>query len=109
MHGYLGTVWYRQNVLVPPAPDDRKTYLWVGATDGTAELFVNGQHVPYVNDKDEPRDSFGGYCKPGSFEVTDRIRPGERNQVTLRCTRTFINELGTGGLLGAPVVLYREK
>ena len=30
------------------------------------------------------------------------------NQLALFCTREFLNELGTGGLL-SPVVIYREK
>ncbi len=32
----------------------------------------------------------------------------QQNQITIEGTHTFINELGTGGLLG-PVYLYQEK
>ena len=34
--------------------------------------------------------------------------PYGANGVAILCTRTFLNELGTGGLL-APVVVYRDK
>ena len=42
-----------------------------------------------------------------SFDITGAARQGQ-NQVTILCERTFLNELGTGGLLG-PVVVYRDK
>jgi len=45
---------------------------------------------------------------PLSFDVTAALKPGADNQVTLTSTRAFINELGTGGLLG-PGYLYREN
>ena len=41
-------------------------------------------------------------------DVTAAIKPGADNQITIKGTRTFINELGTGALLG-PVYLYSEK
>ena len=49
-----------------------------------------------------------GYCRPFSFDISAAVNPGGRNQITILCNRKFINELGTGGLLGAPVVLYRD-
>lgn len=33
---------------------------------------------------------------------------GADNQITIVGIRTFLNELGTGGLIG-PVVLYRDR
>ena len=104
-HNYMGSMWYRTSVKLPAVPQDKKAYLWIAATDGRVKVFVNGQHVPYVNAKGDKSDSFSGYCKPASFDVTSTA--GE-NQISLFCTREFINELGTGGLLG-PVVVYREK
>ena len=71
-------------------------------------MFVNGQPVPHRDASGNQADSFSGYCQPVSFDVTAALEPGAENQVTLWCTREFLNELGTGGLL-APVVLYREK
>jgi len=82
--------------------------LWVGATDGACKVFVNGQHAPYVNAKGEKADEANGYCAPFSFEITGALKPNVNNQVTIIGTRNFLNELGTGGLLG-PVILYAEK
>jgi len=52
-------------------------------------------------------DAFSGYCKPARFDVTSATKPGA-NQITILCERTWLNELGTGGLMG-PVIVYREK
>jgi hypothetical protein len=93
---------------VPAVPKGKKVYLWLGSTDGSAKVFVNGQHVPYVDAKAKKSDEANGYCQPFSFDVTSALKPGAKNSVAILCTRTFFNELGTGGLL-APVVLYREK
>jgi hypothetical protein len=105
-HNYFGSMWYRKAVEVPAIPPGRKAWLWLGSTDGTAKVFVNGQAIAYRDDKGEAAEWYG-YCQPVSFEVTDALKPGA-NQISILCTRTVFNELGTGGLL-APVVIYRGK
>lgn len=105
LHNYMGRVWYRTNIDVPRVADGKRVHLWIGATDGSAKLFVNGQHVPFINDQGESVESFRGYAQPGSFDVTEVIRPEQSNQVTLLTHRLFLNELGSGGLM-APAVLY---
>lgn len=101
LHNYLGSVWYRTTVQLPPAAAGKKTYLWLGATDGRVKVFTNGQHVPHVGPKGPPEDTFSGYCQPTSFDISAAVRPGE-NTISLWCTREMVNELGTGGLLAAP-------
>jgi len=105
-----GPMWYRKTVNIAAGPAGKKIYLWISSTDGSAKVFVNGQHVPYVNDKGEKSDVFSGYCQPASFDITAAVKPGAHNQITIIGTRIapVPNELGTGGLLG-PVYLYREK
>jgi len=105
---YYGPVWYRTQVKVPAVPEGKEVYLWVGATDGACKVFINGQHVPYINAEGEKTDAANGYCQPFSFEITGVVKSGASNQVTIIGTRNFINELGTGGLLG-PVVVYAGK
>jgi len=34
--------------------------------------------------------------------------PCRENQITILCDRYWLNELGTGGLMG-PVMIYRER
>lgn len=87
---------------------------WIGSTDGSAKLFVNGQHVKYVmpedtrnNKKGDVIHAFSGCFKTAQWEVTGFVKPGA-NQITILCERIWLNELGTGGLMG-PVILYRNK
>ena len=75
---------------------------------GRAKVLVNGQHVPYVNAKGEQSAEANGYCQPFSFDITSVVKQNANNQVAIIGTRNFLNELGTGGLLG-PVVTYAEK
>jgi hypothetical protein len=107
LHNYMGAVWYRTSVKLPPASPGKKISLWIGSTDGSVKVFVNGKHIPFIDPKGVKADVFTGYCQPASFDITAAVKPGE-NQISLLCTRVFLNELGTGGLLAAPVI-YREK
>jgi hypothetical protein len=107
LHNYMGSAWYRQKIKLPALASGRKVFLWVGATDGRVKVFVNGQHVPHVNDKGEKADSVTGYCQPFSFDITAVAKPEAENQISLYCTREIVNELGTGGLL-APLAIYSE-
>jgi hypothetical protein len=106
--GKSGRMAYRTTQKLPALPAGKKAFLWIGSTDGSAKVFVNGTPIPYVTpDKGEAKDAFDGYCKPAQFDVTAALKAGE-NQFTILCERTNLNELGTGGLIG-PVVLFREK
>ncbi len=134
LHDYMGMLWYRTTIELPPttleenAPSSQvkldavrtsskspRVYLWLAATDGSAKLFVNGKHIPYVKvvkdaEGQETRtveNEFVGYAQPASFDITDAIVSG-RNCIAIQCVRLSQNELGSGGLLG-PVLVYREK
>jgi hypothetical protein len=97
LFSYYGSMWYRAKVSVPALPAGKKVYLWVSAVDDTCQVFVNGRPIGEMKD----------YCKPFAFDITAAVTAGE-NQVTIKGTRSTLNEVGTGGLLG-PVVIYREK
>jgi len=113
-HNTMGRMAYRVKVDLAAGPPGKKAFLWIGSTDGSAKLFVNGTHVRYVvpektrsNEKGAVIDAFSGYCQPATFDVTTAVKPGA-NQITILCERNWLNELGTGGLMG-PVVMFREK
>jgi len=113
-HNTMGHMVYRAQVPLRTLPDGKKAFLWISSTDGTAKVFVNGHHVPYVvpektrsQEKGDVIDAFSGYCKPATFDVTDSVTAGV-NQITIVCERKWLNELGTGGLMG-PLVVFREK
>jgi len=107
MNSY-GTMWYRADVKLPKLTDGKKVYLWISATDGSAKVYVNGKHVKYKTEKGEEKDVADGYTEPFSFDVTEAVKSGESNQITIAGTRLFINELGCGGLL-SPVYFYVEE
>ena len=104
----FGTMWYRQTVKVPKIEPGKKIFLWLAATDGSAKVFVNGQAIPYRNEKGEALEAATGYADPFAFDITQAVKSGAENQITIAGTRIFVNELGTGGLLG-PAYLFHEK
>jgi len=112
--GRSGRMAYRASQKLGVLPAGKKAYLWLGSTDGSAKLFVNGKHVKYTapagpqgHEKGDTRDAFSGYCQPARFDITGALKTGD-NQFTILCDRWHLNELGTGGLMG-PVILYQEK
>ncbi len=108
LHNYMGAMVYRTTVRVPAVPAGKRVTLWLAATDGSAKLFVNGRHVPFVTAAGEEREVFSGYATPASFDVTDALKPGAENRIAFLCRRRGLSELGTGGLLG-PAMLFRER
>jgi hypothetical protein len=109
-HNYFGRVWYRASVKVPAlaAQDGKKTYLWLAGNDGTARVYVNGKHVPYIDAKGVKSDAFSGFVQPVSFDITAALAGADTAQVTVMCDRQGANEIGSGGLIG-PALIYREK
>src|SRR5205085_1057533 len=90
MHNFLGAVWYRTQVELPPVPAGKKIFLWMGATDGRVKVFVNGRHVSFVNDKGGRTESFAGFCQPVSCDITSVIQAGAKNHIAILCTREAI-------------------
>ena len=114
--GRSGRMAYRASQKLAAVPEGKKVFLWIGATDGSAKVFVNGTHIPYIvrnatrhHEAGAKLERFDGYCVPTGtgFDVTTALKEGD-NQFTILCDRHNLNELGTGGLMG-PVVIYREK
>lgn len=108
LQDYYGTVWYRAGVKLPAVPAGKKLYVWVSATDGACQVFVNGQPIAFTDGNGAVKPEADGYCQPFSFDATAMLKPGADNLIAIKTTRHFLNELGTGGLLG-PVLIYREK
>ncbi len=112
--GQSGRMAYRTSQRLGAVPEGKRVFLWIGATDGTARVYVNGKPISYVVPKDtrqnkagDELDRFSGYCSSAQFDITEALQEGD-NQFTILAERVRLNELGTGGLIG-PVVLYREK
>lgn len=101
--GRSGRMAYRVSQKVDAVPEGKRAYLWIGATDGSVKVFVNGTAIRFS----EEREAFNGYCKPAMFDITDALRAGD-NQFSVLADRHHLNELGTGGLMG-PVTIYLDK
>jgi len=104
-HDDFKSIWYRATVDVPPRAPVGKTYLWIGATDGSVKSSSTANTSPTPT-PGQIRDQAEGYCEPSlRRNQVPETRPKEHDR--LLCTRTAFNELGTGGLI-APVVLYTD-
>ncbi|SDA24603.1 LamG-like jellyroll fold domain-containing protein [Sphingomonas sp. NFR15] len=65
--------WYRTEFTLPPGPAKRLTLTFNGV-NYAAQVWVNGVPVGDVT---------GAFIR-GRFDVTDRLRPGERNSIAVR-------------------------
>ncbi len=96
---YKGVAWYRQTVTVPARSRGRRLYLWFGAVDENAKVWVNGKLVGEMSHN---------AWDPFEFEVTDALRCGEPAVVVVKVTNETVDELGTGGIL-RPVMIWAAK
>ncbi|GHV65381.1 beta-glucuronidase [Bacteroidia bacterium] len=62
---YEGTVWFRQKFQYQPS--DKRTFLYFGAVNYDAKVYVNGKKVG---------EHYGGFT-PFNFDVTDKLMAGE--------------------------------
>ncbi len=103
---YFGQTWYRQEIDVPDTHRGRTIHIWFAGVDSTAEVWLNGQFVGANHGGAEfDLNAYGSSFRAFEFDVTDVIRHGEPNIVTVRAYRPGTAELGTGGLIG-PAMFY---
>jgi hypothetical protein len=91
---YLGQMWYRFNVNVPASAAGKRVLLYAPNLETEAWAWVNGKYVghrPY-------RES---YIRPNDMEldVTDALRPGKSNNVSIRVSTSMNRTAVAGGLL----------
>ena len=106
-HNYFGRMWYRTTVDLPAAKAGQRTYLWLGAVDGSAKVYVNGKLIPYTAPDGKKTDVRDGFMTPASWNISGAVKTGA-NQITILSERTGFNEVGTGGIM-APAAVYRER
>ena len=95
--GYEGVGWYRASFRLTAKPPPR-IYLYLGEVAGAYRLFVNGQEVPHSHVQWPRRLTYA--------DVTAALRPGRRNDITLRveAPRPPL-PAGDAGIVRGPVVL----
>ena len=89
-HTYMGHAWYRFDVDIPET--DRPVALYAPAIVNEAWLWVNGEYIGH-------RAYQQPWYRPQPFEadVTQGIKPGETNQITLRVLCNYEN-FGANGI-----------
>ena len=117
-HDYAGVAWYRRSVSVPAAWRGKSVRLRIAGAHRYTTLYVNGRKI----------GEHRGFSAPFAFDVTDAVRPGEENIVSLRIVNPgqiplegpreqkpvhptgMLNYLGNwGGIYGSVEVLATES
>ncbi|MFP4248253.1 MAG: HEAT repeat domain-containing protein [Armatimonadota bacterium] len=80
--GYVGVGWYRREIELPERPEHMAAELLFEGVDESAWVWVNGE---YVGGQDVGP---GGWNRPFRVDVTDRLRWGDVNQITVRAMNT---------------------
>jgi hypothetical protein len=93
---YKGLAWYRQAIDIPADAKDKRVFLWFGAIDEEAKVWLNGKPLGI-----SPRIVF----KPFELDATEAVEPGRPNTLVVCVSNEMLNELGTGGIMG-PVIFY---
>lgn len=89
---YLGLAWYRFDVDIPASADGRNVHLFGPAVISSAWVWVNGEYVgrrPWMNCWYRPQHM--------DIDLGDAIRPGQRNQITIR-VRAESEAWGSNGI-----------
>ena len=92
--GYVGVGWYRRQIELPPRPEHLAAELLFEGVDESAWVWVNGV---FVGGQDIGP---GGWNRPFRVDVTDQLRWGALNQITVRAMNT-----GSAGGIWKPITL----
>jgi len=92
-HPYVGNIWYRLKVDVPTRARGRRVLLYAPTIETEAWCWVNGQYVGH-------RPYREAYVRPAKmeFDVTEVLRPGEINQITIQVSTGLALAQAAAGL-----------
>lgn len=80
--GYVGVGWYRREIELPERPEHVAAELHFEGVDESAWVWVNGV---YVGGQDI---GASGWNRPFRVDVTEELRWGQSNQITVRAMNT---------------------
>jgi hypothetical protein len=102
-HPYVGYIWYRLQVEVPESARGKQVRLYAPVVETEAWGWVNGHYVGH-------RPYLEAYIRPSplEFDVTEALRPGQVNQITLRVSTGLAPAQAASGLLSR-LFLYAPK
>ncbi len=106
---FYADFWYRNEFAAPAPRPGRRTWLNFDGVNWKAEVYLNGEKVGRID---------GGFLR-GRFDVTDRLRAGERNALAVRVEKvanpgsvkekTYRDPDKNGGILGADNPTYHAS
>jgi hypothetical protein len=79
---YNGVGWYRRRLDIPEAPNGNRVYLHFEGVDEEAWVWVNGEYVG------EHAIGKEGWNVPFVLDVTEAVKLGDKNQITVRAKNT---------------------
>lgn len=91
---YLGLGWYRQRLTPPAEPARKHAYLYFGAVDEDAWVYLNGQQVFEHSCASTGLTPDQIWATPFVFDAAPHLRPGQPNTLAVR----VFNRLGMGGI-----------
>ena len=94
-----GSGWYRKKIKFPKLPAGKKVYMYFGAVDESAWLYIDGKLVAW-HDK-LPTETWN---KPFALDITDAVKSGGTYQITIR-----VNDVSRLGGIWKPVKIIVEK
>lgn len=80
--GYIGNGWYRRTIDLPANPGAEGAFIRFGGVDECARIWVNGLFVG------EHNIGPSGWDKPFQIDVSNAIKWGEANQITVLAWNT---------------------
>jgi len=101
---YFGNIWYQFKVNIPKTARGQKVLLYAPVVETEAWAWVNGKYIghrPY-------RDS---YERPNQMElnVTDALKPGQTNVISIRVSTSLNRTAVAGGLTGRLFLYSPDK
>lgn len=92
--------WYRKNVDIPKAWEEKEVWIKFAAVNDAYTLFINGERVSFFG---EAKISVAS--RPTFTEISKKLDFGATNQITLQ-----VNDWGgSGGLWRSPVILTTDQ
>ena len=97
----MGACWYRQKFTLPASTNGQNIGLFLGGFEDEARVWLNGEFLG---------GSGRRFSSPAEFDLTDAIKPGVENVLTIQIVRnSSANELGLGGILRPSFIFTGPK
>lgn len=91
---YTGLGWYRQQLTPPAEPARKRAYLYFGAVDEDAWVYLNGKQVLEHSCASTGLIPEQIWMTPFLIDVAPQLRAGQANTLAVR----VLNRLGMGGV-----------